>query len=453
MVGRLIVSISGVRGIVGKTLTSDVALRWALAYGTMLKSEKENVTIAVGMDTRPSGKMFKCATIAGVLSTGCNVVDLGIVPTPTLQLYIREHTDGGIGITASHNPEEWNAFKFFRANGMYVDRDRINVLKELVESASFIQACWDDVGMYWTDEATTMHVERIASLIDVNEIRRRRFKVAIDCVNSAASTVAIPLLERLGCDIVPLNCSLNGKFTRPPEPTPESLQELAIVVRNSGADVGFGFDADADRVVIVADGGIPLSEEMTLCVATEHVLSMRSGIVVTNISTSMAIEDIAKAYGCEVIRTPVGDLNVSAKLMEVGGVIGGEGNGGIIYPPLQYARDGLCGMALILEFMAKRNEALSQLITKFPQYCMIKRKLEGTHVGGVGEIKRRIECLIQTADQVIDADGIKLIWHAPKRWLHLRQSGTENVIRIIAEAEDKHSAKELCDTAERLLIA
>ncbi len=449
----MIVSISGVRGIVGETLTSDVALRWATAYGVMLKSKKESITVAIGTDTRPSGTMFKHAVLAGLLSAGCNAVDLGIVPTPTLQLYIREHTDGGIGITASHNPEEWNALKFFGANGMYVDQDCINELVRLVESGSFIQADWSGVGKHWMDEATRMHVERIVSLVDADEIRRRKFKVAIDCVNGAASTVAIPLLKCLGCDIVPLNCNLDGKFTRQPEPTRESLKELAAVVRDSGADVGFGFDADADRVVIVADGGMPLSEEMTLCIATEHVLSMRKGIVVTNISTTMAVDDIARAHGCEVVRTPVGDLNVSAKLMEVNGVIGGEGNGGVIHPQLQYARDGLCGMALVLEFMALRGEPLSQLVAKLPQYCMIKRKLKCAHVMGADELKHRMGQLIQTADQVEDADGVKLIWHSPRCWVHLRRSATEDLMRIIAEAEDEHKAKELCDIAERMLLA
>lgn len=453
MAQGLIVSISGVRGIVGETLTSEVALRWALAYGTMLKSERGSATVAISTDTRPSGEMFKHAVLAGLLSTGCNAVDLGIVPTPTLQLYIRGRTDGGIAITASHNPEEWNALKFFGANGMYVDQDCINKLRELVEAGSFAQANWNGVGKHWTDEATAMHVERIINLVDADEIRRRKFKVAIDCVNGAASTVAIPLLEHLGCEVVPLNCALNGRFTRPPEPTPDSLKELAAVVRDNGADVGFGFDADADRVVIVADGGMPLSEEMTLCIAVEHVLSMRKGTVVTNISTSMAVDDIAKAHGCEVVRTQVGDLNVSAKLMEVNGVIGGEGNGGVIYPPLQYARDGLCGMVLVLEFMALRGKPLSQLVAKLPQYCMIKRKLKYAHVEGTDELKRRVKQLIQTADRMEDADGVKLIWHSPRRWVHLRHSATEDLIRIIAEAEDERLAKELCDVAERMLLA
>lgn len=449
----LIVSISGVRGIVGKTLTAEIVLKWALAYGMNLRCNERGHIVAVGRDTRPSGEMLKCAAIAGLLSSGCDVIDVGIVPTPTLQLYIREHTDGGIGITASHNPQEWNALKFFRRSGMYIDENCISSLKELVCSGTFSTVHWDEVGKLYADASAPMaHVEAISSLISVDEIRRRKFRVAVDCVNGAGSVVVIPLLERLGCEVIPLNCDLSGTFVRSPEPTRESLAELSRLVHDCGADVGFGFDADADRVVIVADGGIPLSEEMTLCIAVEHVLSKHKGKVVTNFSTTMAIDDIANSHGCEVIRTPVGDLNVSAKLMEVNGVIGGEGNGGVIYPPLQCSRDGPCAMALILEFMAERKKPLSHLIATMPRYGMVKRKFKLECPMPPDELKCIAINVFGSADQMIDADGIKLIWHMPKRWVHIRRSGTEDVIRIIAEAEDEKDANELCEIAQRAFL-
>jgi len=451
---ELIVSISGVRGIVGESLNAEVALKWAHAYGTYVRSlSAGNCVIAVGRDSRPSGEMIKCALVSGLLETGCDVVDLGIVPTPTLQFYIREKSNGGVGITASHNPEQWNALKFFRPDGMYLDAGGIEELQSIVNAGSFSTAHWDEVGKLTLDEtAVRMHIEAILSLLQADEIRKHKFKVAIDCVNGAGSVVAIPLLEELGCKVIPLHCELTGEFRRPPEPTPDSLIELSEVVRKEGADVGFGFDADADRVVIVLDGGTRCSEEMTLCVAVKHILSKRKGTVVTNVSTSMAVDEIARMHGCNVIRTPVGDLNVSSKLLEVGGVIGGEGNGGVIYPPLQYARDGLLGMALVLEFMAERDEPLSKLVSELPQYKIIKRRVEHKRLGSPEELKRCFEHIACSADEVVDFDGIKLIWKSPKRWVHIRQSKTEDIIRIIAEAEDESTANALCDMAMKALL-
>jgi phosphomannomutase len=455
---ELIVSISGVRGIVGESLNAEVALKWAHAYGTYVRSLNygERV-IAVGRDSRPSGEMLKGALVAGLLETGCDVADLGIVPTPTLQFYIREKSKegvhGGVSITASHNPEQWNALKFFRSNGMYLDADGMEKLQRIISTGSFSIAHWNEVGKLRTDEtAVQMHIEAILRLLQVDEIKRHKFKVAIDCVNGAGSVVAIPLLKELGCEVIQLNCDLTGEFARPPEPTPDSLDELSEVVRNEGADVGFGFDADADRVVIVLDGGIRCSEEMTLCVAVEHILSKKKGDVVTNISTTMAVDEIACKYGCNVIRTPVGDLNVSSKLLEVGGVVGGEGNGGVIYPPLQYARDGLLGMALVLEFMAERDKPLSELVRELPQYKIIKRRVEHKRLKSPEELKRCFECIACSADEVLNYDGLKLMWKSPKRWVHIRQSKTEDIIRIIAEAEDETIANELCDMAMKALL-
>ncbi|HID07739.1 MAG TPA: phosphoglucosamine mutase, partial [Armatimonadetes bacterium] len=364
------------------------------------------------------------------------------------QFTIRHRTDGGVAITASHNPAQWNALKFFEPSGMYLDSKRMQQLKMLISTGDFNHRSWNEVGTITTDdEAVDLHINAVLKHVDANAIRQRRFRVALDCVNGAGCIAAINLLNHLGCEVIPLHCAPTGEFERDPEPVVENISALMQLVREQNADVGFALDADADRLAVVADGGIALGEEMSLVMAVKHILSRTRGIVVTNLSTSMAVDDIASMYDCQVMRTPVGDINVSKRLKEVKGVIGGEGNGGIIYPPLQYARDGICGMALILEFMAQHEDPLSIIIRDLPHYHMVKRKIRRHQL----ILPSITECCKQLfgdhADEIIEADGIKFVWYSPRRWVHIRPSGTEVAIRVIAEAEHECDAEHLCATA------
>ena len=438
--GKPIVSVSGIRGVIGETLLPEEALRWALAYGTMVSGG----TVVLGRDTRPSGEMLRGAVLAGLLSTGCNVIDLGIVPTPTLQLAVQHwQADGAVAITASHNPAEWNALKFFEPSGMYLDAEGIKRLRAIYESGEFKRARWNGVGHIQPDTtAIDRHIERILTCVDVERIRSRKFKVVIDCVNGAACFISPRLLERLGCEVVPIFAEPTGIFQRDPEPIAENLGELCRKVKETGADVGFAHDADVDRLAIVADGGEALGEEMTLVIAVYHVLAHKEkGAVVTNLSTTMAVDDVAKQFGVPVYRTPVGDINVSKRLKEVGGAIGGEGNGGVIYPRIQYARDAVAALALILEFMAIHDEPLSELVKRLPRYHMVKKRLPI----GKTPVYELLECIKRryTAEEIVEEDGIKLQWN--DHWVHVRPSGTEPILRVIAEAKTPDYAEKLCD--------
>lgn len=438
--GKPIVSISGIRGVVGESLLPEEALRWSLAYGTMIDGR----TVVLGRDTRPSGEIYRGAVLAGLLSTGCKVIDLGIVPTPTLQLAVQHwQADGAVAITASHNPAEWNALKFFESSGMYLDADGLKRLKAIYESGNFKRARWNEVGRIQTDAtAIDRHIERILTCVDVEAIRARHFRVVIDCVNGAACFISPRLLERLGCEVIPLFSEPTGIFQRDPEPVSENLKELCRKVKETGADVGFAHDADVDRLAIVADNGEALGEEMTLVITVYHVLANKEkGAVVTNLSTTMAVDDVAKQFGVPVYRTPVGDINVSKRLKEVGGAIGGEGNGGVIYPRIQYARDAIAALALILEFMAMNDEPLSQLVNKLPRYHMVKKRLP---IGTV-PVHELLECIKTryTAEEIVEEDGVKLQWD--DHWVHVRPSGTEPILRIIAEAKTAERAEQLCD--------
>lgn len=438
--GKPIVSVSGVRGVVGETLLPEEALRWSLAYGTIVNGG----TVVIGRDTRPSGEMLRGAVLAGLLSTGCKVIDLGIVPTPTLQLAVQHwQADGAVAITASHNPAEWNALKFFDPSGMYLDAESVECLREVYEGGNFRRARWNEIGQIQTDAtAIDRHIERILTCVDVERIRSRRFKVVIDCVNGAACFISPRLLERLNCEVITLFGEPTGIFQRDPEPVAENLSELCQVVRDTKADVGFAHDADVDRLAIVADGGEALGEEMTLVIAVYHVLAHKEkGPIVTNLSTTMAVDDVASQFGVPVYRTPVGDINVSKRLKEVSGAVGGEGNGGVIYPKIQYARDAIAALALVLEFMAMHDEPLSELVKRLPRYHMVKKRLP-IGANPVHEILKSVKQRY-TAEEVIEEDGVKLRWN--DHWVHVRPSGTEPILRVIAEAKTLEYADKLCD--------
>jgi phosphomannomutase len=448
----LMISVSGVRGIVGRALTPEIICRFAQAYGCYLsqtyRTDKPKVLIA--RDTRKSGEMLRHAVLSGLLGTGCQVTDLGICATPTLQFSIPHHkADGAICITASHNPIQWNAMKFFRPNGMYLTADLGKELLDIYHGNQFTCRAWDGMGSLDEDhEAVRRHLERVLSSVDADLIRSKNFRVVVDCCNGAGTTITPTLLRRLGCEVIELNCDVYGDFPHDPEPIAANLAQLCDAVKRHGADVGFAHDADADRVSVVTEQGEALGEEYSLILAVHFILSLRKGPVATNLSTSMAIDELAGRYGCAVHRTPVGEVNVAEKMREVGAVIGGEGNGGIINPDIHLTRDGMAGLALILNLLAESKPTVSELAAAMPRFHIIKKQFRFPKE----KAKELLDALRAeiSSDSVDDRDGLKFLWS--DRWVHVRPSGTEPIVRVIAEARDAMTMEQLCAETEAHLM-
>jgi phosphomannomutase len=442
--------VSGIRGVVGGALTPAVALDFVLAYTTYLHAQGiERPKVLLARDTRPTGDMLRHAVLAGLMSAGCRIIDLGIATTPTLQLAIPHHqADGAICITASHNPVEWNALKFFQPNGMYLDKAQGNEVLRLYdekENGSLVFACstWQQMGTIENDEAATRrHIDKILSFVDVEAIRAKQFKVVLDGCCGAGNQISPQLIRELGCTLVHINADLSGVFPHNPEPLNENLQQLAQAVKEHGADIGFAHDADADRVGICTNEGDPIGEDYSLVWAVAHVLKNRKrGPVVTNLSTSMAVDAVAKQYDCPVHRTPVGDINVSGTMHEVGAAIGGEGNGGVIIPDIQFGRDGMAALALTLEFLAKSNTTSGELGRTIPRFHNIKSTLEFPKEH-MKSLMTWLKAKEKTA-RIDERDGLKFEW--PKdgettSWVHVRPSGTEPFVRVICEAQTAEEA-------------
>jgi len=429
----LMISPSGVRGIVGQGLTPEVVVRFAASFGYW----SGGGTVAVGSDTRTSREMFKHAVLAGLLSTGCQVIDVEICPTPTLQFMIEElQVDGGIMISGSHNPAEWNALKFIRSDGLFLYPDQIEELISLYDKNVIKRQTWRGIKTVQKNaSAISRHLKKILDTFAYQEIARRKFKVVIDACNGAGSLVSPLLLRQLNCEVVEVNCTPNGFFPHPPEPIAANLTELAKTVKLCGADVGFAHDADADRLVIVSERGEILPEDYTLLLAAEATLRKRRGLIVTNVCTTNALEEVAARFACPVKRTRVGDVYVSRCMREEGAVIGGEGNGGVIIPEIHYGRDGIAAIALILEYLTEENKSVSQLASRLPRRWTIKEKLSLKQ--SFSDIRKKLQ--EEFADYEFDLiDGLKIIF--PKGWVHLRLSRTEPVLRIISEAKDKGTA-------------
>ena len=468
MATGLIVSVSGVRGIVGTDLVPELVARLAASFG-LLVAKGHDATVVLGRDARVSGPMFAAAAQAGLQSVGCRVVDCGLVPTPTLQLAVEHHhAAGGIAITASHNPAEWNALKFVGPDGLFLDGADARALVERAERGDLRRSTWDRVGTVALDDgAVRRHVDAVLRLEVLRpvRIRRRKLTVALDCVRGAGGTVMPLLLRRLGCKVVGMDLEPDGRFPRAPEPVPEHLGPLGELVRRRKADLGMAVDPDVDRLALVDERGEPIGEDYTLAFAVRAVLEAvgrRAGgrktahkpsarppghpPVVINLSTSLVVEDAAHGCGAEVLRAPVGEANVARAMREAGAVIGGEGNGGVILPALHLGRDAPVGAALILELVTRAGKSLSELVADQPRYAMVKAKapwvpdLATTY----GELRR------QFPDAVLDQqDGLRLAWAG--RWLHVRPSGTEPIVRLIAEAPDRETAERLIGTAREVL--
>ncbi len=437
------VSVSGVRGRVGEALTPEVVSRFAAGFGHWaLSRHGAKRTIVLGRDSRVSGPMFHHAVIAALESVGAEIIDLGVVPTPTIQLAVEHHhAAGGLGITASHNPIEWNALKFIGASGLFLDGAEAREMRAVVES-DFPRATWDRLGSVTLDSgAIERHIDAIMALpfIDVDGIRGRRFKVALDCVRGAGGLFVPILLERLGCSVSAINMEPDGRFPRAPEPVAENLGELESLVKTSGAAVGFAVDPDVDRLALVADGGRAIGEDYTLALAASVVLPHRTGPVVTNLSTSRIVDDVAERSGRAVVRAPVGEVNVATRMRSEGASIGGEGNGGVILTEMHLGRDAPVGIALILQLLHQENRPLSAIVADYPRYAIVKDKLDLPRAP-LDSVYDGLRAAFPDAD-VDTQDGMRLSWR--DRWVHVRPSGTEPIVRVIAEAPTEAAARAL----------
>src|SRR5213080_2656894 len=470
MTDTLMVGVSGVRGIVGKDLTPEVVTRWARAFGTFAREGTRDEgrgtgpSVEVGRDARTSGPAFAAAVTAGLTSVGCDVIDIGVVPTPTVQLAVEHHhARGGIAITASHNPIEWNALKFIGSDGIFLDGaegKRVQMLA--VDGGELSGKGKRETGKVTTDPgAVERHLDGVLQLaaLDVERIRKRRFSVALDAVRGAGGPPMRDLLERLGCRVTGINLETDGRFPRAPEPIPENLGDLAALVRRSGADVGIAVDPDVDRLAIVDETGTAIGEDYTLAFAIRAVLGGKGEtgngkrVVVCNLSTSLVVEDAAREFGADVVRTPVGEVHVARAILRLAAVIGGEGNGGVMYPALHAGRDAPVAAALLLALLARDGSRVSELVAAAPRYVIVKGSAErGTRNAEQGMEDVYAGLRRQFPDAMTDTqDGLRLAWR--DRWLHVRPSNTEPIIRLIAEAPTGAAARDLVDEARRLCAA
>src|SRR6059036_3248195 len=462
MTDTLMVGVSGIRGIVGKDLTDEVVGRYARAFGRWAKARKP--VVVVGRDARESGPAFERAVVEGLTSVGCAVVKVGLVPTPTVQLAVEHHAaGGGIAITASHNPIEWNALKFIGPDGIFLDgADGARVAQLAADPSGSGKR---EAGNVTADpDAVARHLDAVLKLpaVDVDGIRARKFTVALDAVRGAGGPVMRALLERLGCEVAGINLETDGRFPRSPEPVPENLGGLSTLVTRAGAALGIAVDPGVDRLAIVDESGTPIGEDYTLAFAVRAVLGgMRDAgsgmrrLVVCNLSTSLVVEDAARECGAEVVRTPVGEVHVARAILRLAAVIGGEGNGGVMYPALHAGRDAPVAAALLLTLLARDGRRVSELVAAAPRYTIVKAKAErGTRNAerGLEDVYAALRRLFPDAS-VDTQDGLRLAWR--DRWLHVRPSNTEPIIRLIAEAPSgaEGGARELVDEARRVCAA
>jgi len=433
------ISISGVRGVIGDSLTPALLTRFAQAFGTYVGSG----TIVIGRDTRTSGEMVRQAVIAGLLSSGCHVIDLDVCPAPTVQLIVRQrHAQGGIVITASHNPAEWNALKFVNSEGLFLSVGQARELLDIYHQGDYTKIAGREMRDVETfTGALDAHINAILSSIGALPQTSRRLKIALDSCNGAGSIIAPRMIEALGAEVIAINTTPDGSFPRGAEPTPENLTRLCRLVKESGADAGFAQDMDADRLAVVAETGEPIGEDYTLALAARYVLSKTPGAVVANLSTTSAMDDVARMFNSPLYRSKIGEANVTEMMRQVGAVIGGEGNGGVIYPRVNFCRDSLVGMALILRLFTETGRTVTELLADLPRYKMIKEKLECPS-SKIGEILKMIRS--EYAGHQLDLrDGVKVSFE--DGWLHVRGSNTEPIIRLVAEARDETQARRILD--------
>ena len=446
----LIKSISGIRGTIGgkpgEGLTPPDVVKYAAAYAVWAKqhSGKDRIKIVVGRDARISGEMVSSLLLATLNGMGCDVINAGLATTPTVEIAVtEENADGGIILTASHNPKEWNALKLLNSKGEFLDAANGSEVLKIATAGEFEFAGIDGLGSLTEKDYTSIHIQKVLDLelVDSDAIQKANLSVAVDAVNSVGGIAMPALLRALGVNtVVEINCEPTGYFAHTPEPIPENLAETCAAAKNSGVDVGFVVDPDVDRLAVVNEDGTLFNEEYTLVAVADYVLRQMPGNTVSNLSSSRALRDITEKYGQNYSAAAVGEVNVVAKMKETGAVIGGEGNGGVIFPASHYGRDALVGAALFLSHLAKSGLKCSELRKSYPNYFLSKNKIEltaGIDVDGLlVEMKEKY-----SSEKVTDIDGVKIDF--PDSWVHLRKSNTEPIIRIYSEAKSQQEADDL----------
>jgi phosphomannomutase len=450
MTEPLIISVSGMRGIIGRNLTASVAVEYGGAFGSFLQSAPpgEKLSVCIGMDSRPSGQMLKSAMTAGLTGSGIDVIDLGLVTTPCVGISLRElGCAGGVIITASHNPIQYNGIKLLLNNGIAPSPEVAAKIRKLFFDKNFVHADSTGCGKVTSDEmADDRHIDKVLAIIDKETISAREFKVALDSVNGAGGRITKKLLAELGCEVTAVNDEPTGQFTHNPEPTAENLGDFCRVVKTEGADIGFAQDPDADRLAIVDENGNYIGEEYSLVLAAKYIFSQRKGDAATNLSTSRMIDDIARKAGGRVLRTPVGEANVASAMLEHDCIIGGEGNGGVIDLRVGPIRDSLVGIALVLQLMAGTGKSVSELVSEIGGYYMSKEKFSAD--------REQTQQILESAKDVFvgakldSTDGCRFDFD--DGWLHIRPSNTEPVVRVIVEAQDQSTARKYIDAVAKV---
>jgi len=445
---RLKISISGIRGVVGEFLTPALACAFAQAFGSYVGAGR----VVVGRDSRSSGPMLQHAVTCGLLASGCEAIDVGLMPTPTIQMYVASiHARGGVSLTASHNPPEYNALKMFNADGLFFNNYELSELLDLYHQRNFRQATNVEIRRVSSerDAPAQLHVQRVQRHVDTEAIRRRHFRVALDAVNGAGSRMSCDFLrDTLGCELHAISVDPDLPFPRVAEPRPDTLGDLSELVVRSGSQIGFAQDPDGDRLAVADETGRVLDNDDVLALAVDAALRRVPGPVVVNLTTSSVIDDVASSHGCRVWRTPVGEANVVETMQAVHAVIGGEGsNGGIIFPAVHLCRDSYTGMAFLLDRMAETGESIAALAASLPRYYRKLGKVAYAH-GRLGTLMQALEESFPGA-RTDRSDGLKLA--LPGGWIHVRASNTEPLLRLAAEARSQGQVEDLYARMERLL--
>lgn len=432
----LMVSVSGIRGIIGSGLEPETLVKYTSAFADFCGKGK----IVVGRDGRISGDMVKSIVFGTLMAKGMDVIDIGITPTPTVLFNVLKHKAlGGISLSASHNPNEWNALKLINADGEFMTPEQNKQMLSLVSDIPVNYVKWDQLGKLIYDEnGLKNHIESVFNFnfLEIDKIKNKKFKVLVDCVNGAGSYVMPELLRKFGCDVIEMNCEKNGIFPRLAEPLPENLTETMAAVVKNNADLGIVVDPDVDRLVLITEKGEPFSEEYTIAQAVKFILKKEKGNVVVNLSTTRAVDDIVNENGCSIYKSPVGEANVVKKMKEVNSVIGGEGSGGVIYPKLVFGRDALTGTAITLQHLADFGGTLSELKATLPKYYIAKKKIELNNLDPDMVLKKLIE---KYNNELINTeDGLRIDF--ADYWVHFRKSNTEPILRCIVEAKSEEIA-------------
>lgn len=435
--GTLMVSISGIRGIVGDGLDPNTIIKYTSAYADFIGKGK----IVIGRDARITGEMLDQLVTGTLLAKGLDVVNIGICPTPTVQYTVTQlNAEGGIAISASHNPNEWNALKLLNSTGQFMTPDENKIMLGNIDESENNYSHWKNVGttsLYTEGIQNHMNAVLRMKYIDLQAIRNRKFKVLADCINGAGAYVIPQLLKEFGCEVFELDCEKTGIFPRLPEPIPENLINTMKAVKESQVDLGIVVDPDVDRLVLITDKGEAFGEENTITQVVKFILSKEKGNVVVNLSTTRAVDDVAKEYGCKIFRSSVGEANVVKKMKEVEAIIGGEGSGGVIYPALHYGRDALAGIGITLQHLVEFGRPMTQLKDNLPQYSICKKKVNIGNLDPDTIINKMISKY--SSEKINTDDGLRIDFN--DNWVHLRKSNTEPIIRIITEAKSAEEAE------------